>query len=221
MAQYQSHISFSTFFGIAYGLAGFYFFGFSLELVLLAAIIAIVTGMLPNVDAGSEAPAHQLAGLVAAMVPILIFKHYPSVTAGGISRMTLVFVISYLATRVVVVRFLQAVAVHRGMFHSLPALIIAFEVVFLMFWDLFWDERLFLALAGFMGYYIHLLMDAYGNVDLVGSAMGKSEKKLPVFKVASDKLMATLVAWALVVILGYFVFKEFFPNFRIFAGVTY
>lgn len=226
MATAQSHISFSTIVGITYACAGVLSLGIYPELALLSLVVVLLAGIIPNVDASEGTQARELAGLLAAIAPIALIEYYPVVKAGGMARIALVIISCYVLTRVLIVRIMQRMFVRRGMLHSIPAAVIAFESAYLIFWDLYWKERIFVAGAAFIGYFSHLLIDGYSNVDLVGKAMGKSGKAAPVFKFAGRDRAATVFAYLLVLVLGWFVIERLSPqlgyrfNWKHFSPVT-
>ncbi len=221
MAQYQSHISFSVICGIGYALLGIWAFNIFPEHALLASLIVAITGMLPDVDAKSGAPARELGGFLAAVAPIAMIEFFPGLKAGGLARLALVVLLCYFFTRVLVVRALQKFTVHRGMVHSIPAAIITSEVVYLLFWDLYWVERVYVSAAAFLGYMSHLLLDASTNVDLLGKALGKAEKKPAALKLTSARLGSTAVMYLSVTVLGWFIFRDIYPNLRVYGGLRF
>jgi hypothetical protein len=107
------------------------------------------------------------------------------------------------------------------MIHSIPAAIITFEFVFLLFWDLYLYDRLYLATAALVGFLSHLLLDAYGNLDIVGKAMGKPRTVQPVMKFAANSWGATASAYGLCLLLGWFIAQDLYPSLRIVAGINY
>ncbi|MCC6221119.1 MAG: metal-dependent hydrolase [Deltaproteobacteria bacterium] len=217
MASYQNHISFSAAIGAAYAVGGVFFFNIYPELTVLALALIIICGLIPDVDANNGAPSRELGALLATVTPVVIIEFFPGFKAGGIARIALLAIGSYLFTRIVVVRALQKFTDHRGMLHSMPAAVIFFELAYLLFWDLYWKERLYIASAAFLGFFSHLLLDALGNVDIVGSALGKAEKKKAVLKFVGDNLGITLFMYASVLLLGWFVFKDVYPELRNYA----
>ncbi|MCB0360362.1 MAG: metal-dependent hydrolase, partial [Bdellovibrionales bacterium] len=170
--EYRSHFTFATLFSILYAIAGIYFFSLSPEHAFLTSVVIIIAGMLPDIDAGNEPPARELGGLVAAVFPVAMIELFPSLKESGISRIALVVVCGYLLVRVIVIRGLQKFTARRGIIHSIPAAILTFEVAYLLFWDLPRGIRLFVATGAFLGFFTHLLIDAWGNFDLVKTAMG-------------------------------------------------
>lgn len=221
MAQYQSHISFSIILAIAYAVLGIFYLNVYPEHVVLASVIVVIAGMLPNVDSSGGTVERELAGFIAAISPLVAIELYPHLKDGGIARIALVVICCYLLTRMVLVRSLQKYTVHRGMVHSVPAAIITFQLAYLLFWDLFWKDRVYIAFAAFLGFFSHLMLDAYGNVDIVGKAMGKAERKKPVLKFGAGSFGSTLAVYACVAILAWFILRDFYPRFRVLTEVRY
>lgn len=221
MAKMQSHFSASIALAAGYALLGASGLKVPIDTVLLASVLFVVGGALPNVDEGGGAPAREFGGILAASSPLVIFSLFPSLKGSGVSSVALVAVITYSLSRIVISRALQKYTVHRGVFHSLPAAIITFEVLYLLLSGLPFLERFYVAFGGFAGFLSHLLMDAYGNLDLVGRAMGKGERKARVLKFGGNTWGSTVAVYCCVLFLGWFIVRDFYPNLHIFAGVKY
>ena len=220
MAKPHSHFSFSVFLAAGYAVAGTYW-NFDPEVITLATVILVIAGMLPNIDEGRGAPAQELAGLVAAVVPLLLVESMPAIRQGGVSRVALVVVCSFVLTRMLISRGLQHWFTHRGVVHSIPAAIITFEMVYLFFGDMPGRERLYLSTAAFAGFLSHLIIDAYGSHDLVAKAMGQAEKKPGALKLCGATWGQTFSLYTTMTVLGYYVVRDLYPQFRVFAGVQY
>ena len=219
MANYQSHVSFSLFAAAGYAFIGLSILGMYPEIVVLASVVIVIAGMLPDIDDGGSTPAREMGGLLAAVSPIVFLEFFPELKAGGVARIALIVVACYLLTRIVIMRGIQKLTVHRGMLHSVPAALITFEVTYLLFWDLYWKERIFLASAALVGYLSHLLLDAYTNLDLVGKAMGNANRKPAALKLVGPTWGSTIVAYSFVALLGWFVVKDLFPQLELYAGL--
>lgn len=222
MAKEQSHFSFSIGLAVLYILAGILLLSIRPEILFLAAVLVVVAGMLPNIDEGGSGSAQEFGGMLAAVSPLVFLQFFPRVQAGGVSRIALVVICCYLISRVIIARILQNVLKHRGSIHSVPAAIVSFECVYLLFWDLPVRERIFLALAAFMGFFMHLVMDAYSNLDLVGRAMGKGVQKQPgALKLTGASIPSTIALYTCMTVLGWYVIKDIYPGFHFVAGVKY
>ncbi|MCB0358400.1 MAG: metal-dependent hydrolase [Bdellovibrionales bacterium] len=221
MTEYRNHITFSIVVGICYALGGMYLLNLDGETSMLALAIIAIAGILPDIDAKNGAPAREVGAILSAVAPIAILEAYPHFKAGGMVRIALVVVVCYLVTRVFVVRGLKKFTVHRGMMHSIPAAIITFQLAFLLFYDLFLLERLYVSVAAFVGFMSHLFLDATSNLDLVGKAMGSEERPAPVLKVLAKSWVQTAAVYSGMLVLGWYMFRELYPSARFIAGVQY
>lgn len=214
MAQQQSHITFSTVVGVGYSLCGILLLGVHPELAVLALALIVIAGLLPDIDHSSGVPANELGALLAAVAPLVLVEALPALRSGGMARMALVVIACYLFTRVFVVRALQFVTRERGMVHSIPAAVIIFELTYLLFSDLYWFDRVYIAAAAFTGFLSHLVLDAFGNLNLVGRAMGGGQKAKPALSLRGDTWASTAVAYACMAVLGWFVYLELYPQVK-------
>ncbi|MCC6932809.1 MAG: metal-dependent hydrolase [Deltaproteobacteria bacterium] len=215
MAQYQTHISFSVVSGAAYAFMGYSMFHIFPEHLLLAFILVVIAGMLPDLDASHGMPARELSGLLAALAPVILFEHYPNLRTAGSARMSLVFIVCYLLTRILSLRTLQIFTTHRGMIHSLPATIIVFQLSYFLFSDLYWKDQVYLAGAIGFGFLSHLVLDGYTNLDILGTAMGKRSGGAPALKILAPTWGLTFFIYGIIAALGYVMSNDYFPQIRL------
>src|ERR1700730_8246401 len=131
MANFQGHISISSILGVAVGAFGAWYFHYDWGTVFLAAGLTAIGGMLPDLDSDSGIPVRELFGLAGLLVPLLLFDRLHS---QGLSPEQLLVVLgaTYLVVRYGVAAVFKRITVHRGMYHSVPAMLIAGLAVFLM-----------------------------------------------------------------------------------------
>ena len=129
MANFKTHITFSTLMGAGYGGVAYGLFDVPLGTSLLAGGMCGVSGMLPDVDSDAGVPLRESMAFAAAVVPMMMIDRYQQF---GLSCewMVLAGAATYLFIRFVVARFLRRYTVHRGMFHSLPAAVVFGELAF-------------------------------------------------------------------------------------------
>lgn len=222
MAKLQSHFSFSTLLAALYAVLGGLIFEFRFETLLLASVLVVLAGVLPNIDEGKSGPAQEFGGLIAAVIPLLAFQLFPGLRQSGVSRAALVVLLGYFLGRLVVVRMLQGLTTHRGMLHSIPAAVICCELVFLFFYDLPLVARLYLTGAMFLGFFMHLLMDGYGNLDLVSRAMGRGVTRQPAaLKFLGPTWYGTVAMYTCMAVLGWFIVQDVHPGVHLVAGFRY
>ena len=134
MAGYREHITVSGTLGLAYGFAAAGMFAFSITQSMIAGILTWVAGMLPDLDSTTGRPVRELFGLTAALAPLLLLQHTSKLGISG-DRAMLFALLLYGAVRYGGATVLGKLTVHRGMFHSIPALIIAAEITFLCYYE--------------------------------------------------------------------------------------
>src|SRR5581483_8048964 len=96
--------------------------------------------------------------------------------------------------------------VHRGMFHSTPAMLIAGLAVFLLDKGSDMPVRLFLAGGVMIGFLSHLVLDEVFSVDFLGLRLKKSAGSA--LKLASKSLPATLTCYAILAALSYLAWRD-------------
>ncbi len=167
MAAYREHITVSGALGIAYAFGAVFAFGFSITQAIIAAILTWISGMLPDMDSESGKPVRELFGVTSALAPVLLLQHTSKLGISG-DREMLFALLLYGAVRYGGAAVLGRLTVHRGMFHSLPALIIATEMTFLCYASPAIKVRLLMALGVALGFLSHLVLDEMYSVQWDG-----------------------------------------------------
>ncbi|MDA1012918.1 MAG: metal-dependent hydrolase [Planctomycetota bacterium] len=168
MAGYREHISVSGLLGIGYGVIATLALDFSIEQSVLAACLAWVGGMLPDLDSETGKPVQELFGIVAALAPLALMHRLVALGLGP-DRVLLIAVGAYAAVRYGGASLLGRLSVHRGMFHSVPALLIASELVYLGYPTENIEVKLLMACAVGVGFLSHLLLDELYSVEWTGT----------------------------------------------------
>jgi membrane-bound metal-dependent hydrolase YbcI (DUF457 family) len=212
MAGFRTHITFSGALGAVYGAAAVQPLGFPTDAALLAAGLTTVGGMLPDLDSDSGVPVREMTGLAAAILPLLLV---PRLMHAGMSKeailATLLF--SYIFIRYIAAGVFKRLTVHRGMFHSLPAMLIAGLVVYLEYHSDSRALRVLLAGGVMVGFFSHLLLDEIYSVDLQGVKVKLKSSAGTAVKLASPSWPATAACYGMLGALGYLAYLDFHqPN---------
>jgi hypothetical protein len=165
MADFRTHITFSTVLGFGYGAAGHWYFGFPPDTSMLGACLCSVAGMLPDLDSASGRPIRESLGFGAAVVPMLLIDRFQQMNLPP-ATMVLAGTFVYLLIRFGLGWFLKNYTVHRGMFHSIPALAIVAIIGYLVTGSAELYTRYFHAGALAAGYLSHLVLDEIYSVDV-------------------------------------------------------
>ena len=163
MADFKTHITVSTLAGALLG-AGGYQSGMPWESCLIAGGLCSVSGMLPDLDSDSGIPLREAVAFAAAFVPMLMLDRLERV---GLSHemMLVVTGVIYFFLRFGIAELFRRYTVHRGMWHSLPAALIAALFVFLVSASENIHPRLFKTLAVFVGFMSLILLDELWSVE--------------------------------------------------------
>lgn len=202
MASYRGHLTFSTVLGAAYGSVGASAFDLDWGPVFLGAGLTALGGLLPDLDSDSGVPVRELFSLAAVVVPLMLlrrFLHHGYTPEQALALMAGLYVL----IRFGLSRVFRRMTVHRGMFHSVPAMLIAGLAVFLGYHSPDLKVRLFLAGGTALGFLSHLVLDEVYSVDFLGRRFHGNKYAGTALKFFSPSWSATLIAYALLAGLGY------------------
>ena len=123
MAGFHTHITVSTLVGVGYAYVGTSVLGLPLSTCAIGGGLCAVCGIMPDLDSDHAVPARETLSFLAAVAPMLLFYrfHYEGLATEHIML--------FGAPLYLLIRFgfgeMLKVSVHRGMFHSIPAAMIA------------------------------------------------------------------------------------------------
>jgi hypothetical protein len=203
MASYRGHLTFSAALGVAYGGVALWRGGMDWGTAALAVGLTTLGGLLPDLDSDSGVPVRELFGLAAAVTPFLLYQHL--IYRGLTTEQTLVVLAGvYILIRYVLSRIFKRWTVHRGMFHSLPALLIAGLVFYLGYHTTASRQmRLYLAGGVMLGFLSHLVLDEIYSVDFMGLHVKLNRYAGSALKLTSKSWSATAATYLILAVLGY------------------
>ena len=202
MAAYREHITVSGFLGVAYGAGAVFVFDFSVTQAMVAGILTWVSGMLPDMDSESGKPVRELFGVTAALAPLLLLQHTSRLGISG-DRAMLFCLLLYGAVRYGGATILGRLTVHRGMFHSIPALIIATEVTFLGYSSPDTMVRALMAGGVALGFLSHLILDEVYSVQWNGVTIKLKKSAGSALKFFCKQQIPNAIDMVLIMFLGY------------------
>jgi membrane-bound metal-dependent hydrolase YbcI (DUF457 family) len=210
MAGFRVHIGVSTACGVAAGLAAVKLLGHPVETGFLVGCLTAVGGMLPDLDSDSGVPVRELSGLAAAVVPLLLYNR---LRGTGLSHEGVLAAMAgaYLLIRYGVVNLFKHVTVHRGMFHSLPAMLVSGLAVYLAYDCPAAEQstRYVLGVGVMLGFLSHLVLDEIYSVDFNGIRIQLKSSAGSAMKFFSPSVRATAVCYGLLGGLLYLGYADF------------
>jgi len=212
MAGFKTHIATSTTLGVAYGGAGWLLLRDSLgeaplATCLLGTGLCSIAGMLPDLDSDSGIPLRETIAFTAAVVPMLLMERFSHM---GMSHEMMVLVggLVYFAIRFGLAGLLKRFTVHRGMFHSLPAALVAAELAYLLCSCHTEAPRLFKAGAVLLGFMSHLILDELYSIEWKGGRWRFKKSFGTALKLWGANTYANISVYAKVAVLGFFVIQD-------------
>uniref|UniRef100_A0A7C2NTP3 Metal-dependent hydrolase n=1 Tax=Schlesneria paludicola TaxID=360056 RepID=A0A7C2NTP3_9PLAN len=207
MANFQTHIAVSSALGAGYAWWIHGQYDIPWPTAAVAGGLCGIAGMMPDLDSDSGIPARETISFAAAIVPMLLFNRLQQYGM-SVERMILVGAPIYLFIRFVLGPLLKEFTVHRGMFHSVPAMFIAGMITYLLSDSSPTTLRVLKAAAVSLGYLSHLILDEIWSVEvtLTGSRL-KSSSGTAV-KFFGSKPSANVMCYGLLLLLAFGILQD-------------
>jgi hypothetical protein len=208
MAGFRMHITTSSVCGVVYGAAAVQPLGFETDAAILAAGITAVGGMLPDLDSDSGVPVREMFGLAAVLMPLVLL---PRMVHSGMTREAILatMLFGYIFVRYVVSSLFKKLSVHRGMYHSIPAMLIAGLMVYLGYHSPDRNIRFLMAGGVMIGFASHLILDEIYSVDLRGMKIQLKSSAGSAVKLGSSSMWATATCYAMLGGLAYLAYLDY------------
>ena len=172
MANYPTHLCG----GIVVGITGVLLSQFLVLTPLIStpiiALAGIFGGIAPDIDHDHGRPIRILFRWTSLIVPSLLLFRFYHLHDNPINLFAIWIVLSFLIYFPIKWLFMWC-TVHRGIFHSVPAIGIFAAILYLLSANKAHDHttQLVIAITGGCGYLIHLLLDELWSVDFNGKAI--------------------------------------------------
>lgn len=208
MADFRTHVTVSTFCGVAYGAAAVQAFQHPPEVAVLAGTLTAVGGMLPDLDSDSGRPVREMSSLIAAVLPLLAMERLKQIfdSQEGVFA---AIVVLYAFVRYVGTPLFKRISVHRGMYHSIPAMLIFGLIVYLEYKSPDRSIRLLLALGVMIGFLSHLILDEVWSVNFEGLRFKLKSSAGSAMKFFSPVIWPNIVCYLILGGLLYLAFLDF------------
>jgi hypothetical protein len=208
MASYRGHLAFASFLGAGYAAAGIWSGQFDWATAVVATGLTTVGGLLPDLDSDSGVPVRELFGLAAFIAPLLVHGRLAQEKLST-EQMFVAMAGVYLFVRYVLSTAFKHWSVHRGMFHSIPAMLIAGLAVYLVYPHSSVPLRTYLAGGVMIGFLSHLVLDELCSVDFMGVGIRLNKYAGSALKLASPSRAATLATYVLLAGLAYVAWNDY------------
>lgn len=158
MANFRTHVATSAALGAAFGAVGHLQYGMPLPSAVIAGGLCTLGGVLPDMDSDNGVIFRESLGVTAAVAPVLLLDHFATWQLPRES-LSLTIAAIYLFIRFGAGAILRRISVHRGMWHSIPAALLAGLLIFAASAYQPQAIRLFKMAGIVTGYLWHLVLD--------------------------------------------------------------
>jgi len=207
MAGYREHISVSGLLGVVYGAAAYWALHFTPEQAIIAGCLTWIAGMLPDLDSDTGRPVREIFNLLGTICPLVLLRRLMAWTS-DMERVMLVAILIYIGVRYGGAYLLGKLSVHRGMFHSIPAMLIAGELSFLAYQNDDMRVRFLMAMAVVAGFLSHLVLDEIYAVQWTGFRVRLNQFAGSAVKFSGKSHFANLITYGLLTVLTYAAISE-------------
>lgn len=207
MAGFRTHITVSTALGVGYGAVAYAQFGIPAPTCLLAGTLCSVSGMLPDLDSDSGVPLREGLSFASACIPMLMLDRFRAM-GWPTESIVLAGACIYAFVRFGIGSALKKYTVHRGMFHSIPAALIAGEAAFLVCSSGDIYLRAYKACAVVAGFMSHLILDEIWSVKVSSGGIGLKSSSGTAVKLWGDSLWANVSCYGKLAALGAIVLND-------------
>ncbi len=202
MASYRGHLMTSTALGFAYTGLSIWQLHVDWPIACVGGILTALGGLLPDLDSDSGVPVREMSHLAAALAPVLLLRRMASL---GLSHEQVFLACAgvYCFIRFILFRMFRRITVHRGMYHSIPAMLIAGLIIFLASEHPDVEVRAFFAVGAMIGFLSHLVLDELCSVGFNGVAPSLNKYAGTAVKFYSPSIGANLFTYLMLGGLGY------------------
>lgn len=202
MASYRGHLMLSAPLGAGYGALALLRNEHEWGACLLGAGLTTLGGLLPDLDSDSGVPVRELFGLLAS---VSAFVAYHPLREHGmpLEQALVIMAAVYFFMRYVAANTFRRWTVHRGMYHSIPAMLISGMLVYLGYPSKDFSLKLYLAGGVMVGFLSHLVLDEIYAVDFMGLRLKFNKFAGSALKFGSPSYTATIATYILLFALGY------------------
>jgi LexA-binding, inner membrane-associated putative hydrolase len=201
MAGFRMHVGTSTVLGCGYAgvLAAGY--GVPVNTAIVSGAMCGFSGMLPDLDSDYGVPLRETMAFSAATIPMMLVSRFQAMGL-GIDAMALATVGMYLFVRFGVTKMIRKFTVHRGMFHSIPAMLIFGGLAFLICGGSPLDLRCYKAGGVMGGFLSHLILDEIYAVEFQSGRWRLKKSFGTAMKLWGDNRWSNVAAYSKLALVG-------------------
>lgn len=207
MANFKTHIGFGVLIGISSTiLITFFSITKSLLVSFIAFFCVLIGSFLPDVDVDTGTPFQIIFGFFSLLGTGIVIYCLIENHITDMRYLIGIPVITFLFIRIVVGNIFKKFTAHRGIWHSIPALLISILATLQLVnrFDLSIIDKMIISASIGIGYLGHLILDEVYSMVNIGGVPFKVKRSLgSALELVSKSKIATIIAYILLIVLLY------------------
>jgi hypothetical protein len=201
MAGFRTHVGISSALGVGYAGTLHTMYGVPAPTATVAGALCGFAGMLPDLDSDYGVPLREAMSFAAATIPVFMVNRFESLQ---LSREAIIIIAIglYLFVRFGVGTMIRKFTVHRGMFHSIPAMLTFGGIAYLLTGGFPTNERCMMAGGVMGGFFSHLLLDEIYAVEFKAGRWRTKKSFGTAMKLWGGNSKSNVAAYAKLAIVG-------------------
>jgi len=213
MASFKGHFTFSAVLAVGTTAVAAMWLNFDWGATFIVAALTIVGGLAPDLDSASGIPVRELFGMASIVGPLLVGPRLQQELGLAGDQQLALLLFLYLGIRYGLIRVFKRFTVHRGMFHSIPAMLIVGFLVFLATShpgkvEETMVKRIAFTVAAMIGFFGHLFLDEVYSINLDGLSISVNQFSGTAVKLFGPSMPANLFCYSLLGACGFGAYQD-------------
>ena len=213
MGSFAQHASVGIMSGLTISAISFHFSQLHIIDSIACGAICTLSNFIPDIDSQQSKPARTIKDIISTCITSYIIYTLPRIDFSVfiVIALSTFFLLQYIFTFI-----LSRITVHRGMFHSIPAIMIWSCIVYNACYSSTELYKIYLTCSAAIGYLLHLIIDElYGLIDISGGVFYPKKSSGTALKFISTSFWGTILCYTILLCLLFFSLQQtrnYLPN---------
>ena len=219
MAKFKTHISLGVLLGLFLSIFVSFFSLTKNTLIALIAFFSVIIGsFLPDIDSDTGTPFQIIFGFLSFLTATTMLYYLLQKDVTNLKILIGLPIASLIFFRVIIGKIFKKITHHRGIWHSIPFVLIVTLFVLLITnkFNISPYDKLIISISIGIGYLGHLILDEiYSLINISGIPFTSKKSLGSALKFSSKSKTTTVIAYLTILVLIYFTFPVLSEIFKI------
>jgi LexA-binding, inner membrane-associated putative hydrolase len=204
VGSFAQHASIGIISGITISAISFQFSQLHIIDSIACGALCALSNFTPDLDSPHSKPASTIKDIISTCITSYIIYVLPHIE---FSVYIVIAISSFFLLQYIFSFILSRITVHRGMFHSIPAILIWSCIIYNACYSSSELNKIYLTCSAAIGYLLHLITDElYGLIDISGGAFYPKKSSGTALKFISTSFWGTILCYTILICLLWFTF---------------